>query len=94
MSEILINIFWVIIIIGIFVFALYIKSLKLKKASEFIIRDLEEKHAHDPSSAIELPYMKTSPLHFGLRDYRPMALKNLIEADIVRFTEEQRFYLN
>jgi len=93
MSEIFRNIILILVIVGIFFLALYFKGLKLRKAYDFIIRDLENKQAFDPASATELPYAKNSPITIGFRDYRLHALKNLLATDVVRVTEGQRFYL-
>jgi hypothetical protein len=66
---------------------------KMRKASNFIIKDLKEKKAIDPASAVELPYSKSSLFHFGMKDYRPQALGALVKYDVVRLNENNRYYL-
>jgi hypothetical protein len=65
----------------------------MKKACEFIIRDLQEKKAFDPASAVKLPYAKSPTIHIGLRDYRPRALDVLMKQDVVRMMEGDVYYL-
>jgi len=91
--ELLKSILIILFMIGILVLALYIKGMKMRKAHEFIIQELKNKQAFDPTSAVVLPYTKTSPLNVGFRDYRPTVLRDLVTADVVRMTEDKRFYL-
>jgi hypothetical protein len=94
MSEIIKIILFIIFAIGGLFIALRINGWKMKKASDVIIRDLREKKAHDPASAVELPYTKSSLFHVGLRDYRPQAVQELIKYDVVRTVGGERYYLN
>ena len=66
---------------------------KMKKAGEFIIRDLKKQGAFDPSTAVVLPYAESRLLRIGLRDYRPRVLQELVRHDIVRVVEGGRCYL-
>ncbi|KAF0158077.1 MAG: hypothetical protein FD159_1224 [Syntrophaceae bacterium] len=93
MSETLKIILMIFIVIGALFFALRITGWKMKKAADFIIRDLKLKKAFDPASAIELPYTKGRLLHIGLRDYRPRAIEELLKQDIVRMVEGGQYYL-
>ena len=93
MSETLKTILFILLVIGALFFAFRITGWKMKKAGDFIIRDLKEKKAFDPASAVELPYAKSSIFHIGLRNYRPQALQDLIKQDVVRVLEEGRYYL-
>ncbi len=93
MSETLKIIFFIFIVIGALFFALRITGWKMKNAADLIIRDLKEKKAFDPASAVDLPYAKTQLLHIGLRDYRPRALEELLKQDIIRMQEGGRYYL-
>jgi hypothetical protein len=83
----------VLIIIGAFILSLRFAGWKTKRACDFILRDLQEKKAFDPASAVELPYSKTSLFHIGMRDYRPKALSALVKFDHIRVQEEGRYYL-
>jgi hypothetical protein len=93
MSETLKIIFMIFIVIGALFFALRITGWKMKKAADFIIRDLKLKEAFDPASAVDLPYTKSRLLNVGLRDYRPRALEELLKQDTVRMLEGGRYYL-
>jgi hypothetical protein len=80
-------------VIGTFILTLFIAGWKMKRAGDFIIRDLKEKKAFDPASSAELPYSKSSMFHLGLRDYRPKALEQLVKQDVIRWQEGNRYYL-
>ncbi len=94
MPETIKTILFILFVIGGLFIVLRINGWKMKKASDVIIRDLREKKALDPASAVELPYTKNSLFHVGLRDYRPQALQELITHDVVCITEGERYYLN
>lgn len=83
----------VLFLIAAFFLATLFAGLRVKKACDFIIRDLSEQKAFDPDSAVALPYCTKTAFNFGLRDYRPGALKQLITQDIVRLLPDGRFYL-
>jgi len=93
MSETIKTILFILFVIGALFFAFRITGWKMKRAGDFIIRDLKGKKAFDPVSAVALPYTKSSPIHIGLRDYRPNALQELIKQDVVRMLEGERYYL-
>ncbi len=93
MSETFKAIVLVLFVIGGLFLALRVTGWKMKKAGDIILRDLRQKKALDPASAVELPYAKSSLFHVGLRDYRPQALQELIKQDVVRFLEGGRYYL-
>jgi len=85
--------FMVFLVIAAFIIANIIAGRRMKKAAEFIIRDLKEKKAFDPASAVALPYSKGSAFRIGLKDYRPGALQQLVKYDVVRLLEGERYYL-
>lgn len=93
MHETIKMIFFILFVIGGVFFALRIAGWKMKKASDLIINELRGKKAFDPSSAVELPYAKSSLFKIGLKDYRPGALQHLINKDIVRVSEGGKYYL-
>lgn len=93
MTETIKTILMILIVIGALFLAFRISGWKMKKAGDFIIRDLQEKKAFDPASAVGLPYTKSPLLNIGLRDYRPSALTELIKQDVVRMLEGGRYYL-
>jgi hypothetical protein len=94
MPEILKIIFMILLVIGGIFISLYITGLRMRKAAEFIMQDLREKRAVDPVSAVELTYAKGSLLNFGLRDYRPQALQELLKQGVVKIQEEGRYFLH
>ncbi|MBN2437336.1 MAG: hypothetical protein JXL20_01920 [Deltaproteobacteria bacterium] len=93
MSETMTILLMVLLTIGVFIITIHIAGWKMRRAGDFILRDLKEKKAFDPASAVELPYAKSSLFHFGLRDYRPKALNALMENGDVRVLEGGRYYL-
>jgi len=93
MSENLKIVLMVLLTVGVLYLTLRITAWKMKRACEFIIRDLKEKGALDPASAVQLPYSKSSLFSLGMRDYRPRALEQLIKLEVVRLLEGERYYL-
>jgi len=93
MSETVKMILMILLTIAAFIFALRVAGWRMKRACEFIIRDLKQKKAVDPASAVELPYCKSSLFHIGMRDYRPRALGELVKHDVVRVQDGSRYYL-
>ncbi|MHB8910288.1 MAG: hypothetical protein ACYDAA_15555 [Syntrophales bacterium] len=83
----------VLITIAAFILANILAGRRMKKAADFIIRDLKEKQAFDPASAVVLPYSKGTAFRIGLKDYRPGALKQLVKYDVIRVQEGDRYYL-
>lgn len=94
MSEILKIILMILLVMGGIFVSLYITGLRMRKAAQFIMQELQEKKAFDSSSAIELSYAKGSLINFGLRDYRPQALQELLKQGVIRIQEEGRYFLN
>ena len=90
MSETVKIVFMVLLTIGAFILSRYIAGWQMNKAGEFILRDLKEKKAFDPESAVELPYCKSPMFRVGLRDYRPRAMEQLVKHDVVRMLEGEQ----
>ena len=65
----------------------------MRQAYFFIIKDLEQKGAVDPSSAIELPYAKKGIFRIGTRDYRPKSIEYMIISNIIGMTDSGKYYL-
>ena len=65
-----------------------------KRAYMYVLRDLKKQNALSQASAVELTYAKDSILNFGLRKYRARAIDPLLASDIIRRTDEGKFYLN
>ena len=66
---------------------------KIKRAYLTIIEDLKSQGARTPETAVHLPYARLSPLKFGLRDHRPIAIKGLVSENFVGITEDGRYYI-
>jgi hypothetical protein len=66
---------------------------RVSKAAGYIIQDLKAKRAFDPGSAVELPYCVKRMFRFGLKDYRPMAMEQLVKLDVVRVLSGGKYYL-
>ncbi len=84
---------WLGLLVGAYVLSQWVVQLRLKRACDHIMRDLEEKGAIDPESATPLPYERTPLINLGLRDMRPKALEYLLIAGLLGRTKEGRYYL-
>jgi hypothetical protein len=93
MSQTAKTLLMVFLLIAAFILANILAGKRMKKAADFIIRDLKEKKAIDPASAVMLSYSKSTAFRIGLKDYRPGALKQLVKYDVVRLHEGDRYYL-
>ena len=93
MSETVKIILMVLLTIGAFMISRYIAGWQMNKAGKFILRDLKEKKAFDPESAVALPYCKSRMFRVGLRDYRPRVMEQLVKHDVVRILEGEKYYL-
>jgi hypothetical protein len=93
MSETVKIVLMVLLTIGAFIISRLIAGWQMNKAGEFIIRDLKEKKAFDAESAVELPYCKKRMFRIGLRDYRPRVMEQLVQHDVVRIREGEKYYL-
>ncbi len=83
----------VVLAVAAFIAANIIAGRRMRKAADFIIRDLKEKKAFDPASAVQLPYGKGTLFRIGLKDYRSGALAQLVKYDVIRLQEGDRYYL-
>ncbi len=81
------------ILIIVYVLTRKVHAWRIKRAYIYIIKDLEQQGAVDPSSAIELPYAKIGVFRFGMRDYRPKAIEYLIASNVIGMTESGGYYL-
>lgn len=93
MSETVKIIFMLLLTLGAFLLARRIAGWQMNKAGEFIIRDLKDKRAFTPESAVELPYCKKQIFRIGLKDYRPHVMEQLVKHDVVRMLEGGKYYL-
>jgi hypothetical protein len=92
MPETIKIVLMILFVIGALFLMLRITGWKMKRACDYIIRDLKEKKAFDPASSVALPYTKSPMINF-VRDYRPRALEELQKNDVIRLLEGGRYYL-
>ncbi len=93
MSENMQIILGIFFLAGVYILTRYGITWRIRRASLFIIRDLERREAVDPERAAELPYAKKDLFKVGIRDFRPRALESLVHDGIVGRTEHSRYYL-
>lgn len=66
---------------------------RIKRACAFVVKDMEQKKAFDPASAVPLPYAKVDHFRMGLRDFRPKAVQGLVQGGVIGMTEEGKYFL-
>jgi len=66
---------------------------RMSRVYQFIIKDLEQKGAVDPASAVDLLYARKSMFRIGTKDYRPKVLEYMTLNDIVGMTGDAGYYL-
>ena len=66
---------------------------RMRRSIFMIIADLKQKEAFDTQSAVDLPYARSHLFKIGLRDYRPMAVKQLMQENVVGVTQQGTYYL-
>lgn len=93
MSETVQIIVALVALIAVYMLTRKVNAWRIKRAYFRIIKDLEEKGALSPSSAIALPYARASIFRVGVRDFRPKALQFLVAGGIVGTTEAGKYYL-
>ena len=81
------------ILVFAFIISRRILAYKMMKAYNAIMSELEEKGAFNPESAAELHGLNRYPLRFGLRDYRPKVLQQLLVGGIIGMNEEGAYFI-
>ena len=89
----------IVILLLVLVLAFYGARLMAKRAVRNVVLLLREHGAVTPETARTLEEVgiirgNMMDRMFKLRDYRPQALRALVQASVVRATEDQRFYLS
>lgn len=82
-----------VFLVGAFILSQIIVSRRVRAAGTRILTELLERRALDAFSAVDLSYAKLQLLPKGLRDLRPKALNDLIQADIVGKTPAGKIFL-
>ncbi|MBU4426481.1 MAG: hypothetical protein KKB35_07060 [Proteobacteria bacterium] len=93
MSETGRTIFAICILIVVYILTRKFHAWRMRQTHLSIVKDLEQKGAVDPSSAIELPYAKKGVFRIGIRDYRPKAIQYMIANNIIGMTDSGKYYL-
>ena len=93
MSETGRTIFAICILIMVYILTRKFHAWRMRQTYLSIVKDLEQKGAVDPSSAIELPYAKKSIFRIGMRDYRPKAIEYMIANNIIGMRDSGKYYL-
>ena len=93
MSQNVKTLLLVAILAAAFILANLLAGWRMRRAGDFILRELKEKKAFDPASAVPLPYHEHTAFRIGLKDYRSGALTQLVKYDVVRSLEGNRYYL-
>lgn len=78
---------------GIFILTRFGIAWRMQKAAETTLHDLRMKRAFDPASAVHLPYERAPLLRFGMRDFRPKVLTQMVSSGVLGRTEDGRYYL-
>ena len=71
----------------------WLAGRKSKSAAVFIMKELLDREALSPESAVALDFGSKGIMGMGLRDYRPKVLKSLIQAQIIMLNEQGLVYL-
>ncbi len=93
MSHTAQNIIGLILLASVFVLTRYGIGWRMKRASLRVIQELKSSHARDPATAVALDWAQPNWLKFGLRDFRPGALKAMLANGLVNQTPDGRYYL-
>jgi len=93
MSETVQIVVGLLLLVGVYILTQMVVGYRIKRTARSIVRDLDFKKAYTPESAIELPYAKTNLFRIGLRDFRPKAVKALVQGGVVGQTATGKYYL-
>ena len=93
MNEFLQIVTGILLLVLVFIATRYGMVWRIKRACAFVVKDLEQKKALDPASAVQLPYAKVDHFRMGLRDFRPKAVQGLVQNGVIGMTEEGRYFL-
>ena len=89
MSETTQIVVGVIVLIVVYILTRQFHAWQMRRAYTTVLKDLRQKEAFDPSSAVELPYAKVRIFRVGTRDYRPKAVQYL---SLIHISEPTRPY--
>jgi len=81
------------LLVLVYLFTRKVNLWRSKRALAKILKDLQEGHAFEPSSAIPLTYARVKWYGMGVKDFRPKAVQFLVESGIVGMTPDGKYYL-
>ena len=93
MSENMQIVVGVIVLIGVYLLTRRFHAWRMRQAYTTVLKDLEQREAFDPSSAVDLPYAKSGIFRMGARDYRPKAVQYLTQTGVTVTTADGKYYL-
>jgi hypothetical protein len=93
MGEMIQIVTGILLLVLVFIATRYGMVWRIKRACSFVIKDLEQRKALDPASAVPLPYAKVDHFKMGLRDFRPKAVQGLVQGGVIGMTEEGKYFL-
>lgn len=90
---------FILVIIGLLVLAFFLSRMRMKRSLQQVIKIFREKGALDPHNAMTKEELGITPQSiiermYKVRDYKPYALQLMVEAEIIIFDEEGKFYLS
>ena len=83
----------VIVLIGVYLLTRKVPAWQMRRAYTNVLKDLEQRKAFDPSSAVELPYAKVGIFRMGTRDYRPKTVQYMTQTGVAVMTADGKYYL-
>jgi hypothetical protein len=93
MSEPVQIVLSLLVLAGIFVLTRYVVVRQIKRATGRIVGDLQSRNAHDPITAVDLPYVKQNPIRIGMRNYHAKAIQFMMNEGVVGKTGNGKYYL-
>ncbi len=89
----------IVIMVLLLAAAFYLPRLMMRRAARRVVALFRERGATSPRKAVsleELGIVQRGLMDnmFRMRDYRPRALRLLVQANIIRATESGRYYLS
>jgi hypothetical protein len=84
----------VCVLIAVYILTRRYHAWRMARAYNVILKDLEQKEAVDPSSAVGLPYSRQNLFRMGTRDYLPKMLQQMTAHGMVSVTADGRYYVS
>ncbi len=93
------TVIFIIVILALLVLAIFLSRMRMKRSLQQVLRIFREKGALDSQNAKTKEELGITPQSviermYKVRDYKPYALQLLVDAEIIKLTEEGMFYLS